>query len=205
MTPMSPAPTPPAWPCRPTSRSIPCTLADGEPRNNKLKRAVTWNPGGVLNGARHITLAGRYAYIAASAGLVVVDLDDPLKPRHATTVPLTDVRASAVQFRYLFVTDREGVRVLDITRLDRPTAIPGAVVPLKDARRLYAARTYLYVAAKQDGLVILDIERPRSPRIVQRISFDGRLNDAEDVVVGSTNASLFAYVADGRNGLKVVR
>jgi hypothetical protein len=181
------------------------TLADGEPRNNKLKRAVTWNPGGVLNGARHITLAGRYAYIAASAGLVVVDLDDPLKPRHATTVPLTDVRASAVQFRYLFVTDREGVRVLDITRLDRPTAIPGAVVPLKDARRLYAARTYLYVAAKQDGLVILDIERPRSPRIVQGITFDGRLNDAEDVVVGSTNASLFAYVADGRNGLKVVQ
>jgi hypothetical protein len=31
------------------------------------------------------------------------------------------------------------------------------------------------------------------------------LNDAEDVVVGSTNASLFAYVADGKNGLKVLQ
>ena len=62
------------------------TLADGDPRNNFLKRAVTWNPGGVLNGARHITLGGHYAYIAADAGLVVVDLDDPLKPRHVATV-----------------------------------------------------------------------------------------------------------------------
>jgi hypothetical protein len=34
---------------------------------------------------------------------------------------------------------------------------------------------------------------------------DGKLNDARDVVVGSTNASLFAYVADGKNGLKVVQ
>jgi hypothetical protein len=31
------------------------------------------------------------------------------------------------------------------------------------------------------------------------------LDDAQDVVVGSTNASLFAYVADGRNGLKVIQ
>ena len=32
------------------------TLADGEPRNNFFKRAVTWNPGGVLTGARQIIL-----------------------------------------------------------------------------------------------------------------------------------------------------
>ena len=28
------------------------TMADGEFRNNFLKRAITWNPNGVLNGAR---------------------------------------------------------------------------------------------------------------------------------------------------------
>jgi len=31
------------------------------------------------------------------------------------------------------------------------------------------------------------------------------MNDVEDVVVASTNASLFAYVADGRNGMKVLQ
>jgi hypothetical protein len=33
----------------------------------------------------------------------------------------------------------------------------------------------------------------------------GQLNDARDVVIGATNASLFAYVADGANGLKVIQ
>ena len=47
--------------------------------------------------------------------------------------------------------------------------------------------------------------RPTAPVIYRKESFGGQLNDAEDVIVGSTNASLFAYVADGRNGLKVVQ
>ena len=53
------------------------TLVDGEPRNNFLRRALTWNEGNILKGARHITLGGHYAYIAADAGLVVLDLNDP--------------------------------------------------------------------------------------------------------------------------------
>jgi hypothetical protein len=181
------------------------TLADGDPRNNLLKRAATWNEGGVLKGARHVTLGGNYAYIAADAGLVVVDLSDPLKPRHVTTVPLPDVRASALQFRYLWVTTQRGLEVLDVTKLDQPRLVEGATVPLVDARRVYVARTYAYVAAKKDGLVIVNVMDPERPRIYQKFDAGGQLNDAEDVIVGSTNASLFAYVADGRNGLKVLQ
>jgi hypothetical protein len=181
------------------------TLADGDPRNNFFKRAATWNEGGVLNGARHITIGGNYAYIAAQAGMVVVDISDPLHPRHVATVPLRDARASALQFRYLWVTTAEGLQLLDVTHLDKPRLIPEATLPLADARRVYLARTYAYVAAKQDGLVIVNITRPEHPMVYQRVTFDGKLNDAEDVIVGTTNASLFAYVADGRNGLKVLQ
>jgi hypothetical protein len=181
------------------------TFADAEPRNNFIKRAVTWNEGGALNGARHITLAGRYAYITAAAGLVVVDLDNPLKPRLVTTVPMRDARSSALQFRYLWVTDAEGLKVFDVTRMEDPRLIQGAVIPLADARKVYLARTYAYVAGKQDGLVIVNITNPEAPSIYQKLSFDGRMNDVEDVIVGSTNASLFAYVADGRNGMKVLQ
>lgn len=181
------------------------TLADGEPRNNFFTRAVTWDGNGVLKGARHITLGGHYAYIAADAGLVVVDLDDPLQPKLAATLPLPDMRASALQFRYLFVTDAEGLKVVDVTRLDRPKLVEGAFVPFADAQKVYLARTYAYVAAKAEGLAIVDIEQPEAPKIYQRFTANGALNDARDVIVATTNASLFAYVADGRNGLKVLQ
>nr|WP_235506749.1 hypothetical protein [Altererythrobacter sp. Root672] len=181
------------------------TLADGEFRNNKLRRAVTWNEGGVLNGARHIVLAGEVAYITTAGGLAVVDLADPLHPKLAAERPLTDARASAIQFRYLWVTDAEGVKLFDVTNLRNPIAVPSGTVPLADARRLYIARTYAYVAAKQDGLVILNLTNPMAPKIYKQETFGGVMNDVEDVVVASTNASLFAYVADGRNGMKVLQ
>ncbi len=181
------------------------TLSDGEFRNNQLKRSVTWNPDGVLNGARHIVLAGEVAYITADAGLVAVDLKDPLKPQVTAVLPLNDARASAVQFRYLWVSDSEGVKLFDVTNLGKPVAVPSGTVPLANARRIYLARTYAYVAAKADGLVILNITNPLAPKLYAKVTLDGQLNDAEDVIVASTNASLFAYVADGRNGMKVLQ
>ncbi|HXF80898.1 MAG TPA: hypothetical protein VN598_18670 [Usitatibacter sp.] len=181
------------------------TLADGEPRNNFLSRALTWNPGGILDGARHVTLGGHYAYVAAARGLVVVDLDDPMKPRVAATVPLAGMRASALQFRYLFVADDAGLEVVDVTLPGRAHRVEGATVALRDARRVYVARTYAYVAAGSQGLAIVDVERPESPRLFTLFDGGGRIADARDVVVGSTNASLFAYVAGGAKGLAVVQ
>ena len=181
------------------------TLADGEPRNNFLKRAATWNEGGILKGARHLAIGGRYVYVAADAGIVVLDLDDPLKPRRVAVVPLKGARASALQFRYLFAVDEEGLHVIDVTVPEKARRVEGASVRLADARRVYVARTYAYVAGGREGLVIVDVEKPASPRVYARFDDGGRLNDARDVVVASTNASAFAYVADGANGLKVLQ
>jgi hypothetical protein len=159
----------------------------------------------VLSGARHVTLAGNFAYIAVDAGIVVVDLADPLHPRVTATVPVSGARATALQFRYLWVTSAKGLEVMDVTRLDRPVPLPAATIPLADAQRVYVARTYAYVAAGRDGLVIVDVTNPERPAVYLHVTFDGRLNDARDVIVASTNASLFAYVADGVNGLKVIQ
>lgn len=181
------------------------TLADGEFRNNKLTRALTWNPDNVLAGARHITLAGAVAYITTDTGLVVVDLAAPLEPRVTAQIPLADARASAVQFRYLWVTDADGVKLFDVTDLRAPAALPAGTIRLANARKIYLARTYLYVAAKQDGLVIVDVTRPAAPQIWPALTLGGAMTDAEDVMVATTNASLFAYVADGRNGVKILQ
>ncbi|HUL92109.1 MAG TPA: hypothetical protein VLV56_07140 [Burkholderiales bacterium] len=181
------------------------TLADGEPRNNFLKRAVTWNEGGVLKGARHLTVGGRYVYVAADAGIVILDLDDPLKPRLLSVVPVQGARASALQFRYLFVAGRDGFAAIDVTQAARPRLLPGSRIALADASRVYVARTYAYVAAGREGLAIIDVEKPEAPKLMTKFTADGKLSDARDVIVGSTNASAFAYVADGRNGLKVLQ
>jgi hypothetical protein len=180
------------------------TLADGEPRNNFLERALTWNEDDLLDGARHITIAGYYAYIVADIGVVVVSLDDPLAPQVVSLIPIADARASALQFRYLFVVDDDGLRVVDVTDPAEPRVID-TLIPLEDAHRVYVARTYAYVAAGPQGIAIVDVEKAEQPRLVEIFDAGGEIDDARDIIVATTNASLFAYVADGRNGLRVLQ
>jgi hypothetical protein len=179
------------------------TLMDGDPRNNNLSRALTWNEGAVLAGARHLVFGGRYAYLITDSGLVVLNMDNPLAPRLVSRLPLVDAHSVALQFRYLFVTDAEGLKVIDVTNPDNPLLIDNNTVTLKSARRIHLARTYAYVAAGDEGIAIVDIENPESMELVEKYA-DG-LSDAHDVTVASTNASLFAYVADGEGGLKVIQ
>jgi len=181
------------------------TFSDGDINNNFIERAVTWNPDNVLAGARHITLGGHLAYIMTDRGLVIVDLNKPTSPRLVATLPLDDGRASALQFRYLFVTVRSGLRVVDVTDPTTPLLVEGASVALVDAKRVYVARTYAYVAAGTEGLAIIDVWKPEQPELVQTFNAGGQLADTRDVIVASTNASLFAYIADGTGGIKIVQ
>ena len=180
------------------------TLHDQEPRNNFLERALTWNPGGVLNGARHLHIAGYWFYISTPRGIVVVNMDDPLSPDHVATIDVPDPRSSQLQFRYLFATTANGMQVIDVTNPENPAVVEAATIPRADAQGIHVARTYAYVAAGRDGLAIVDVTRADRPKLYQMFTANGQLNDARDVALGSTNASLYAYVADGRNGLKVV-
>ncbi len=178
------------------------TLTDGDPRNNFLERAVTWNDNNVLAGARDITIGGRYAYVMTPKQLVIVDLDEPLTPRYVAAIPMNDGRAVFQQFRYLFVTDADGLKVIDITDPGQPR-LTANHVPIANAHRLSVARTFAYVASGEEGLVIIDVTQPTEPVLFQ--VFKDGLSDARDVVVATTNASLFAYVADGASGLKVLQ
>jgi len=226
------------------------TLLDGNPNNNFLQRALAFNPGGALTGAHRITVAGTYAYILTDTSLVVVDLGNPLAPRVTATVTspfLNAPRAVAIQFRYAFLVDRDGLKVLDVTDLAHPspvanaslhagaapfaskgadldvtlseskqraitqspssatTALDYTLISLSDTRNIYLARTYAYVSAGKDGLAIINIENPTSPKLDQLFTASGQLNDVNDVKIGMVAGSAFAFVADGKNGLRILQ
>ena len=75
-------------------------------------------------------------------------------------------------------------------------------------------RAKYHVEEKKGRKLLVFTEVPyqvKTTTILERITHlvkNGQIDsisDANDVVVGSTNASLFAYIADGANGLKVVQ
>ena len=184
------------------------TLLDGDPSNNFLKRALAFNPEGVLNGARRIAFVGTFAYVLCDRGLVVVDLDSPLDPKITAQIgapALNGAGGIAVQFRYAFVVDRDGLKVIDITKPSSPVLVENARLPLEDARNIYLARTYAYVSAGKQGVAIINVEQPEKPVLDQVFNAEGKLNDTNDVKLGMVSSSLFAFVADGKNGLQVVQ
>jgi hypothetical protein len=192
------------------------TLLDGDPLNNYLKRALNasahpngaFNPGGVLDGANNITIAGTFAYITTSNGLVVIDINDPLNPKVVQRIGSPELRnphAIAIQFRYAFIVDDDGLKVLDVTSPAGARLVKGASVPLSHAHDVYVARTYAYVANGSEGIAIIDVEQPERPRLDQTFTADGQLSDVHQVKIAMTNASLFAYVADGKNGLRILQ
>ncbi len=186
------------------------TLLDGDPANNFLDRNIVFNPDGILDGARYVTVVGNWCYVACDAGLVILDLNhlsmDDLQPRVARVIPeLKGVTCVQAQFRYAFATDAEGVKVIDITNPKEAQVVKGAKVDLGPCNDIYLARTYAYVSAGEKGLAILDIEHPEKPKLDQMFNAGGELNDTRMCRVAMTNASLFGYVADGKNGLRVVQ
>jgi hypothetical protein len=188
--------------------STAATLLDGNPSNNFLRRAAAFNPEGRLKGARNLAIAGTYAYVLCDRGLVIVNIANPMNPSVAAEIPAPAINrgtAVSVQFRYAFITDADGLKVVDVTVPEKARVVDAATVKIDDARGLYVARTYAYVAAGKNGLVIVDVERPESPRIDQTFNAGGEIDDVHDVKVAMTNATVFAYLADGHNGLRVVQ
>ena len=184
------------------------TLLDGNPANNFLRRAVTFNPQDRLHGARRITIAGVYAYLVCDRGLEVVSLDDPLHPIIVAEIGAPELKEPtgvAIQFRYGFVTDKDGLKILDVTHPDQPKLVDGASTPLADARNVYVARTYAYVSDGKDGIAIVDVERPEQPKLAQMFNASGELKDTRDVKIGMVSSSQFAFVADGKAGFKVIQ
>ncbi len=121
-------------------------------------------------------------------------------------MPLNDARASALQFRYLLVTDGEGLKAIDVTVPEKALARPRARRCRSPTRAASTWRAPTPTSRRDGRDLRSSTSRSRARRACFRLFDDGgKLNDARDVIVATTNASLFAYVADGGNGLKVLQ
>jgi hypothetical protein len=184
------------------------TLGNGNPDDNFFHRSAGFNPGGVLDGAIGGTIAGNYAYVLCDRGLVIVDVSNPDHMQVVSEVDaphLVKPRAIAVQFRYAFVVDSSGLKIINITDPRNPQPVDRAALPVADARNIYVARTYAYISAGAEGLIIADVENPEHPTRAETYNADGKINDLNDTKLAMTDASVFAYLADGKNGLRVLQ
>src|SRR6202007_1474959 len=127
-------------------------------------------PNGALTGATFVVATGHRLYLTTTRGLFAVDVSDPKHPRivgEITNGFLRNPRCIAIQFRYGFITDDDGLKIVDLTEPTRPIALPRSMLRLNHAGRLYVARTYAYVANGPEGLAIVDVENPERPRLDQ--------------------------------------
>lgn len=183
------------------------TALDGNPTNRFLKKDIVYNPGGLLKGARHCTIVGHYAYVSCDAGLVVVSLEDTDNLVVTCVIGheyLHEPHCVQAQFRYAFVADEDGLKVLDTTDIAHPKPVGKLKLP-GEPQNVYVARTYAYVSCGHAGMVIVNISNPEKPYIDQIYDAHGEMNDVHDIQLGVTYNSEFAYVADGHNGLRVVQ
>src|SRR5206468_3215743 len=107
------------------------TLLDGDPTNNFLERAATFNPDGLLDGAVNLTIAGTYAYVAAGKqGLVIVDIERPERPTVDQAFDagglINDARDVKVGMTNtsLFAYVADGVNGLRVIQLTSPAETP---------------------------------------------------------------------------------
>ncbi|MGE5223438.1 MAG: hypothetical protein ACM3PY_13465, partial [Omnitrophica WOR_2 bacterium] len=121
-----------------------------------------------------VTVLGKYAYLAdGNAGLGIVDLSDPAHPVEVNRV---DVGGNA-----------QAVKVVTMNLLPASAA---------SSQKSQLQAQYVFVAAGNKGLVILDASLPTAPQVVGDFDTPG---DAHDVAI----VGHYAVIADGKRGLRL--
>ena len=161
------------------------------------------------------------AYVVdATAGLITIDLSDPVHPQVASTIAMGNARDVAVAGRTLYVAaGTDGLVTYDISAPRQPVRV-GALAT-REARALAVHGLLVLVADGPAGLAIVDVTQPQTPALVSRLDLNDlpdavndAPNDATDVVTlpdyadpvrgGLKPFSMIAYVTDGAAGVRVV-
>ncbi len=148
--------------------------------------------------AQGITVAGPYAFVAASGeGVAVIDVADPSNP---VVTQYIDTNGNAVDVSMykdcLYVADgNQGLAIIDISDLDSPGT--PVYVSFSYVCAVDVAGSHAYVCRGSDGITIIDISDPESPVTRATVDTDG-------YAYGITVVGSYAYVADSSEGIAVI-
>ena len=181
---------------------------DGNPLNNFLEPRGDLQPRQHPQGARaHHDRRDLRLHLLRRRASWSSSLDDPKQPAVTSVIGETFLhqpRAVQAQFRYGYVCDEEGIKVLDITDLAHPQ--PVSALPMRRCPQHLPGADLRLRRRRAEGPGDPRHREPRrSPRIDQVFNAGGCINDLHDVKLGITYVSEFAYLADGKNGLRVVQ
>ncbi len=153
------------------------------------------------NGTKDVFVVGNYAYIADGISrLVVADVSDPANPAWAGGTDPLDYyypRGVYVANGYAYVAgwySSNSLLVIDVNDPENPQSV-GSVEVEGSFTNMHVVGDYAYVASSK-GLQLVYIADPTNPVLAGR--FDTSVNSVHVV-------DNIAYIADGSNGLQIVR
>lgn len=162
--------------------------------------------------ANKIRIEGDFLYVAdGPAGLTVIDVANRNNPQVVKTVATGgNARDVAVYGAFAFIANgNNGMAVIDISDERNPQFVttfnPGGVI--NDARGLDYADNRVYLADGQNGLRIIDITAPAQPELLLTLNRGERndpIDDAESVALATVPFRTFAFVSDGKNGMRAI-
>lgn len=166
------------------------TLATVDLRNPVMPRLVGRRK--LLGDPLRMEVRGRYLYVAdGTAGLTIIDVEQPARPELAGTMPSTHARALAIAFPWLLLADGAGgLLIVDIADPRAPRCLAQVdingessqpneafdVTVLFQYSRMQRgkpdllrgrARHLAYVAGGLDGARIVDFTEPTQPRLLE--------------------------------------
>lgn len=149
-----------------------------------------------------LALSGQYAYIANTAGTItVVNISNPDLPSAVATHTLTaDITRLAISGDTLYCADaNNGLHRVDISDPTTPADIDSTATSAP-ALSVYVYENRAYVAEGPGGIEIFDLSGPAGPALLAAAP----MTDARDITILDQSPLLFALVADGASGLKIL-
>ncbi|MFO0795294.1 MAG: carboxypeptidase regulatory-like domain-containing protein [Candidatus Brocadiaceae bacterium] len=160
-----------------------------------------------------IYVSDKTAYVLNYEGLHTIDVSDPTKPEVLGRYYTAFLSNIFVSDKTAYVTDNDGdFRIFDVSNPKNPKLqgiLADALVNTQDVEDIYVYGTRAYVAFSgswnwDGGLLIIDISKPTSPKLISKYLVDGDLfgvfvSGTTAYVAGAIDSSKYLLTIDVSN------